>query len=45
MYEMKTIISRWLLSKYFTVKNFAFWKVGLQAYNFVVPVYKGVIPP
>ena len=45
MNEMKSIISRWLLSKYSTVELFAFWKVGLQAYNFVVPVYKGVIPP
>ena len=45
MNEKKSIVSGLLMSKYSTDRNYAFWKMGLQAENFVVPVYKGVIPP
>ena len=42
MNENKSII-QWLLSKFSTGKNFAFWKVTSQGSKFVVPVYKGTI--
>ena len=45
IYEMKSILKQWLMPKYSAVKNLAFWKVGMQAYNFGVAVYKVVIPP
>ena len=42
---MKSINLWWLMSKYSAVKNSDFLNVGLQAYNFGVPVYKGIIIP
>ena len=42
MKEIIPIFYQWPFASYTSLKSFTFWKVSVNLYNFMFPVYKGV---